>query len=379
MQTRSKKQNQIPVNLYPQNYNYNYNNIYNGMTGWNVADSGNNPQWQVNQDENVAFYPQGIMGISFSEPYIFFNVPSTLSSYTNDAGFLGDAPYDGTIYGRQNGSWVATGGGGGGSGINSGLRYTDSYGSYGGSTGQAFYDGGNNIYANRYGVSSEDNYNYLSTITAGDVIIYHSRTSTDYIVFYVYSNSWNGTYFTFYGTTVGGTGSVSNIDVGMDFVRAPGAAGSNGADGMNGSNGMDGMNGTNGKYVACVSPLYEYSYDTLAIYQVSGANDGYVTSLNYADWYAKLDDAPYDGNYYVRQNSAWVVAPFIPEAPADGNYYTRKDNTWVAVPVDTLSAVLTASSITPIMDGTYTFDVSAPNTTIAIDTVSGIITNISIA
>lgn len=285
-------------NLNPIINNYNYNTIYNGMNDWNVANYSNSVQWSVTNDGNVAFTPSGMVSISFSNPYITFDVPATLSSYTNDAGFIGEAPYDsnyyvrqndawiiapfitdapadGMIYGRQNNTWVATSagitfqtngtnngsqtllnlvagtnmtitdngsgsiifdasGGGGGTGINSGLRYTDG-GGYG-SAGGSYWDGSSTLYINRYDYASADNYAYLSNIQAGDVIVYHGRTTTDYFVFYVNSSTWTGSYFYYSVTVLGSAGSVSGVDVGIDFERRAGDTGATGSTGANGLN-----------------------------------------------------------------------------------------------------------------------------------------------
>jgi hypothetical protein len=70
-------------------------------------------------------------------------------------------------------------------------------------------------------------------------------------------------------------------------------------------------------------------------------------------------------------------------------YDLTQANTWTQVQTFSVDPVFPATtititaaeandSITPIVDGTYTFDLAAPNTTIAITTVKGIITNITI-
>lgn len=230
-------------------------------------------------------------------------------------------------------------------GFQSGLLYIDAPSSYGASSGQSEWDGSSTLYLNMYDTGGADNYSFLQSICslpAGSLIIYRAVNGAGYKVFYVNSGYWNGTYFVFSVTDTGGSGTVTSTAVGIDFELI----------GLNGTNGNDGANGF-ASYATY--PLYDAGSGYIAVYYANTGQDGVITNGEYNSFVAKLDDAPYDGNYYVRQNSSWVVNP-----------------------VDTLSAVLSASSITPIGDSTYTFDVTTPNTSIAITTQSGIITGITI-
>lgn len=75
--------------------------------------------------------------------------------------------------------------------------------------------------------------------------------------------------------------------------------------GDNGANGADGSNGSNGKYYYVVSPLYEYSYDTIGIYQSSGSTDGYLSSSDWNTFNNKQDTiSGYSGDIYCYDGSS---------------------------------------------------------------------------
>ena len=60
----------------------------------------------------------------------------------------------------------------------------------------------------------------------------------------------------------------------------------------------------------------------------------------------EMQEAPFDGGKYVRQNGIWVAESAFPEAPADGQQYVRKDGGWEPIP--------NWQSWTPVIKGTIT-------------------------
>lgn len=79
------------------------------------------------------------------------------------------------------------------------------------------------------------------------------------------------------------------------------------------------------------------------------------------------------GSYIPLSNSTnSVIDPVSAQDAATKNYVD------VAAAAVSIASAEAASGITPIADGTYTFDTTAPNTSIAITTVAGIVTAITI-
>ncbi len=74
--------------------------------------------------------------------------------------------------------------------------------------------------------------------------------------------------------------------------------GNDGAQGPAGADGAQGPAGSNGKYYAVQSPLYEYSYDTIGIYQAGSSSDGYLSSSDWNTFNNKLSAGGYSGDIY---------------------------------------------------------------------------------
>lgn len=150
---------------------------------------------------------------------------------TNPSGFIGDAPSDGTIYGRQNGAWVTAGSGGSSWGSITGTlsNQTDLQGAL-----DAKYDASNPAgfitfadlsgYATESWVNSQgflttailDGYAQLSgSIFTGEISF--STSSTGRLIIDSFYESGGNTYSRFtFGTSTGTPSSVSNGDVWFD-------------------------------------------------------------------------------------------------------------------------------------------------------------------
>lgn len=236
-------------------------------------------------------------------------------------------------------------------GLNSGLRYTDG-GSYS-SNGYSYFDGGSTFYINRYGLNSEDNYTFLSGIQSGSNIIYKATDGTAYLVLNMTSAmNWTGTYFYCTVTNTGGTGSVSGVNVGIDFELMgttgptgptgpdgpmgptgptgptgdpggpPGPTGPPGADGATGPTGPPGPDGPPGP----TGPVAEAPADSQYYARINNSWSTFPTG--------GIPDAPADSQYYARINNSWSTFPSggIPDAPSDGQYYARINSSWSTFP-----------------------------------------------
>lgn len=57
-----------------------------------------------------------------------------------------------------------------------------------------------------------------------------------------------------------------------------------------------------------------------------------------------IEEAPIDGDIYVRRNDAWEIqGTFIEDAPSDGDLYARKDGAWEIVDLKTKTLVSKSS------------------------------------
>lgn len=86
------------------------------------------------------------------------------------------------------------------------------------------------------------------------------------------------------------------------------------------------------KFPLTEKPVTDYSAENQKVYQdvFNIQNTLRLVLSNFTE------DAPADGNKYVRQDQNWVpealVDPGIPEAPVDNKEYARKNASWVLVP-----------------------------------------------
>lgn len=86
----------------------------------------------------------------------------------------------------------------------------------------------------------------------------------------------------------------------------------------------------------------------LFIYYIDDDTSQWVQSAGSGGPQGGIEEAPTDGQDYVRNNATWQPRTTIPEAPVDGTIYARQNSTWV--PVTTVPPDLSNASINDIGD-----------------------------